>query len=299
LTKAWLDAAGVLASKAADDITSRLYKEAQRLLLLVERPLHVSASWHNLIGYAEFKLGNPEPALDHLQEALRMEPGNEDYLLDLGEFLAFHRAHEQAYRIFEIAARRMSRSPRVQFGLALALVLQNRRDEAVALLQSLIDAQPDFEPAYRVLGECYEDAGRMNDMVATGRRLQQINRQNSFGWYLEGRGLLGESRVANDSAGPAVTALREAIDLDPDFARAHFHLARAYEQISDLSRAEAELKKTIRLEPQNDRAHYVLAMLYQKAGRAQEAKAELAIHRQLKEQDRAAEYRRLLIVTRQ
>jgi tetratricopeptide (TPR) repeat protein len=298
LMKAWLDSATALASAAADDISNRRYKEAKRRLLLVERPLAVSPSWHNLIGYAEFKLGNPEPALAHLQRALQMEPDNEDYVLDLGEFLAYYRAHEQAFQIFEVAAKRMSQSPRVQFGLAVALVLQNRRDEATNLLNTLVTAHPDFEPAYRVLGECHEDAGRTEDMVATGRKLQSVNPRNSYGWYLEGRGLLGESRAGDTAVAPAIVALQRAIALDPNFARAHFHLARAYEQMGDSAQAELELKTTIRIEPQHPRAHYVLGMLYQQTDRKELAKTELALHRQLKEQDRQAEYRRLLIVSR-
>ena len=298
LLKAWLDSATALASAAADDISNGHYKDAKRRLLLVERPLAVSPSWHNLLGYAEFKLGNPEPALAHLQKALQMEPDNEDYVLDLGEFLAYYRAHDKAFQIFEVAAKRMSQSPRVQFGLAVALVLQNRRDEAASILNALISAHPDFEPAYRVLGECYEDAGRMEDMVATGRKLQSVNRRNSYGWYLEGRGLLGESRAGDSAVAPAIVALQHATELDPNFARAHFHLARAYEQMGDSAQAESELKTTIRIEPQHPRAHYVLGMLYQQTGRKELARTELALHRQLKEQDRQAEYRRLLIVSR-
>ena len=298
LMKAWLDSATALASAAADDISSKRYADAKRRLLLVERPLTVSPSWHNLLGYAEFKLGNPEPALTHLQKALQMEPDNEDYVLDLGEFLAYYRAHEQAFQIFEVAAKRMSQSPRVQFGLAVALVLQNRRDEATNILNALLSAHPDFQPAYRVLGECYEDAGRTEDMVATGRKLQAVNGRNSYGWYLEGRGLLGESRVGDSAVAPAITALQRAVELDPNFARAHFQLARAYEQLGNFAQAEAELKTTIRIEPQHPRAHYVLGMLYQQMGRKELAQTELALHRRLKEQDRQAEYRRLLIVSR-
>ena len=62
----------------------------------------------NLLGYAEFKLGHPEPALQRLQKALALDPNNEDYLLDLGEFLGYHRSPKNAVELFEVASRRMS-----------------------------------------------------------------------------------------------------------------------------------------------------------------------------------------------
>ena len=89
---AWMSAAGALASEAADRITAHQYQQARESLALVERALAGTAAWQNLMGYAEFKLNHPKPALEHLQKALATEPGNEDYLLDVAEFLAYYKA---------------------------------------------------------------------------------------------------------------------------------------------------------------------------------------------------------------
>ncbi|MEO8128032.1 MAG: tetratricopeptide repeat protein, partial [Bryobacteraceae bacterium] len=177
-TQAWLHAAAALGTVAAEHIEKRQYQQARTVLQLIQRPLKDSASWNNLLGYAQFKLGESEPALTHLQRALTLEPQNEDYLLDLGEFLGIHRARERAVELFEVAVKRMPQSERARFGLAVSYILMERRDEASKLLEALLAADDRFEPAYRALGECYEDAGNWQGLIDLGTKLQAVNPKN-------------------------------------------------------------------------------------------------------------------------
>jgi tetratricopeptide (TPR) repeat protein len=298
LTKAWLDEAARLATVAADQIERRQYRDAATLLRATERPLSHAPSWNNLRGYSEFKLGNAKPALYYLQRALQLDPQNEDYLFDLGEFLGYHRAHDEAVRIFEVAAKRMPLSPRVTTGLAISYILQNRADEAQKLLESLISTHPRFEPAYRALGECYEGAGNSARMLELGRTLQIVNPSNAQGWYLEAAGLFQEGRTGTPSLDGAIIALQKTIQLERSHTRAHFLLAKAFQEAGNYDRAIDELNQTLRLDPDHERAHYVLAQLYQRAGETQKARLEFEKHKQIKDRDRNIQYRRLLISIR-
>jgi tetratricopeptide (TPR) repeat protein len=296
--KAWLDASERLATRAAGEIEAGHYAEARILLRATQRALHGVASWNNLLGYAEFKLSNPKPALQYLQRALHMEPDNEDFLLDLGEFLGAYRAYDEAVRVFQVAAKRNPGSPRVRFGLAVAYLMQNRRDLAQTILEDLSSAYPRLEPVYKALGECYEDAGNGQAMIALGRKLQQINPGNALGWYLEGAGLLRGARVEGAGQDQAIAALRKSVGLDPSNSRARFQLARALDDAGQTGQAIEELKETVRLDPKHERAHYVLGRLYQKEGNTGLARQEMEIHRGLKENDKQAQYQRLLITVR-
>lgn len=298
-TKPWLDEAARLATLAAEHIEGRRYAEALRLLRATERPLGHAPSWNNLRGYAEHKAGDPKLALHYLQRAVHLDPQNEDYVLDIGEFLGSHGAHTEAATFFEVAAKRMPGSPRVTFGLAVAYILQSRREEAQRMLEGLIAAHARFEPAYRALGECYEDLGNTDGMVALGKSLQSVNPRNPLGWYLEGAGLLREGRTGTDALPAAVKALRAAIQLQPGFVRARFALARALQESGAGAEAIGELEQVIRLDPGHERAHYVLARLYQNAGKSEAAKVEFARHAQVNKRDANASYKRLLIEIRQ
>ena len=298
ITRAWLDAAAALGAEAAECVEKRDYRKARSILRLIQRPLENSPSWNNLLGYAEFKLGESEPALKHLQRALTLEPENEDYLLDLGEFLGTHRARERAVELFEVAVKRMPQSQRARFGLAVSYILMERRDQASQLLESLISTDSKFEPAYRALGECYEDAGNSAGLIELGAKLQGINPMNPVGWYLAGAGelkLAGEGREHLDRA---VLALQHGIALDPSSSRLHFTLAKAYREKEDDEGAMRELKETLRLEPQHERAHYVLGRLYKKLDNSALAARELELHSKIKTVDQTAQYQELLISSR-
>jgi tetratricopeptide (TPR) repeat protein len=298
IVQAWLDSAAANATQAADLIEHKEYRHAWELLAPLARPLEKSGSWHNLLGYAEFKLGHPEPALDHLQKAIALEPDNEDYLLDMGEFLGHYRASKHALEIFEVASRRLPGSVRVQLGLAVSYILSDRRDEAIRILEPLLASHNDYEPAYRALGECYEDAADSDALSVLGKKLQAVNPSNALGWYFEGAGLLRKATEADAPDADAIAVLERASGLAPSSDRIHFTLAKAYQQAREDELAVRELKATIRLNPHHERAHYILSRLYQKHGQTELARHEMALHSQIKLQDRTAQYRALLITSR-
>jgi anaphase-promoting complex subunit 3 len=173
-----------------------------------------------------------------------------------------------------------------------------RREEASRLLESLIAADSRFEPAYRALGECYEDAGNWNGLVELGNKLQAINPKNPTGWYLVGAGGLKMAHEGPEHLDASILALQHAIVLEPGSSRLHFTLAKGYQQQENYEAAVRELKETIRLEPKHERAHYVLGRLYKKLGQSALATRELELHSKIKAADRTAQYQALLISSR-
>ena len=295
--KAWIETAGLLANQAAQLENEGQFQPAKRLLLETSDALGYSASWNDLLGYAEFKCGDPKPALQHLQEALRIDPDNIDYLMDIGEFLTHYRAYRDATEIFQVAEERMPHSPRVRFGLAVSYILENRRREATQILQQLVSQYPKFEPAYHALGECYEDAGNATAMIALGKELRVINARNPVAWYMIGAGFFQRGLQNPNLLPKAISALQHAVALDPKSAHTHFTLAKAYQQDGQDSRAVLELKETLRLDPQHERAHYVLAQLYQRMGETQLAKRQFEAHNKIMARNNHNDYRLLLTRT--
>ena len=128
--------------------------------------------------------------------------------------------------------------------------------------------------------------------------MQALNPSNALGWYFDGAGLLRKATESDTAGLDAIAALKRASGLNPSSDRIHFMLAKAYQQAREDDLAIRELKAAIRLNPQHERAHYVLGRLYQKCGQTALAKQELAIHSKIKLQDRTAQYRSLLITSR-
>jgi tetratricopeptide (TPR) repeat protein len=272
-----------------------MYSKAKQALLAVQAAQQDTALWNNLLGYAEFRLNQPEDALRHLQQALNSEPANEDYLLDLGEFLIHYRAFAAAREVFEIAARRPGQSSRVQFMLAVSLILEERRPEAVELLQKVVALTPDFEPAYRALGECHEEAKDASALVGLGQKFIEREPESGTGYYLKGAGLLREAMDAGSSAARAIEALRQAVSRAPKESEWRFTLAKALHSEKQYEEAERELQETLRINPLHPRAHYILAQLYRRKGKMELARKELEVHDNLKDRDRGI---RLLVESR-
>ncbi len=282
IANAWHEAARRVQQRAGTAVHRRQYAEAKGELLTVRPALEKSAAWNNLLGYAEFRLNEPTAALEHLQAALAMEPQNENYLLDIGEFLIHYRANTAAREMFEAGARTMPESIRVQFLLAVSLVLDNRRDDAVPVLRRIISHDPEFEPAYKALAECYGEAKDWDAVVKLGEQFAARNPKSASGPYLKGLGLVGLAAENRGAVEPAVEDLRRALKLDPGLTDAHFQLAQAYQWEERIPEAIAELENTIKLDPQHQRAHYRLAMLYRRTGRADLAEKEMKAHTALR-----------------
>ena len=67
------------------------------------------------------------------------------------------------------------------------------------------------------------------------RRAVEIRPASADGHYLVGKALMKEGRVKE-----ALPELERAVRLDPEDSKAHFQLARAYEQLGDKDKARAE-----------------------------------------------------------
>jgi tetratricopeptide (TPR) repeat protein len=283
---AWQEAVSRARSDAETAINDRRYARANELLVAIQPAMANTGVWNNLLGYASFKLNQPVAALKHLQKALALEPDNQEFLLDIGEFLIHYRANRAAREMFEAGARRIPDSVPVQFLLAVSLVLDERRADALPILRRIIDRDPSFEPAYKALGECYVEAKDTAGLIALGGAMSARNPRSATGPYLQGLGLILRATEGREPIEPAIAALRRATQLDPSLVDAHFMLARASQMAEQISDAIAALEQTVRLDPSHDRAHYSLAMLYRRTGRQDLAQKQLKIHSSLKARPR-------------
>ena len=80
----------------------------------------------------------------------------------------------------------------------------------------------------------------------------------------------GKELYRNDQDSEAVEALKEAVQLDPDLAEAHFRLALSYEAVggkqeeseAEYKKAVAAYKKYLEQNPDDPEAHYALGQTY-------------------------------------
>ena len=76
--------------------------------------------------------------------------------------------------------------------------------------------------------------------------------------------------------------LREAIRLDPKFAKAHFQLGTVLEDKSHSEEALMEFREAARLDPSYPEPHMAMARILHKMGREPDAKEEVQTYLRLR-----------------
>jgi tetratricopeptide (TPR) repeat protein len=160
------------------------------------------------------------------------------------------------------AARRILPSPRLA---ALATTL--------ALLTAIGGARVDAAPQPTVAadnqarlfldhGQTYARDGQWRAAIALYKNALDINPGLADAHFL-----LGVAYHQRNDNRHAVSALRRAGELDPRSARIFYNLGVAYAHTGEMAKEIAAYKRAIRLEPGHASAHYNLATAYWSQGR--------------------------------
>jgi Flp pilus assembly protein TadD len=74
---------------------------------------------------------------------------------------------------------------------------------------------------------------------------------------------------------------RQAVEFQPDNARAHTSLGDALNQAGDLAGARTVLERAVQLDPHDAKAHHLLGRVYDRLGHPDEARAMYQRSREL------------------
>jgi serine/threonine-protein kinase len=223
---------------AAEDLKA----QAAQLKALAEEPqaAELPAATAVLLAGALEAVRVREAAVGLLRQAVERRPDDVWVNFALAEELNRIRppVREEAVRYYT-AARALR--PETVHHLAHMLDMIGRADQAEAIFRGEVARRPDARNL-RCFGTCLMHLGRTDE--------------------------------AREILGRAVRALRDAIRLKPDDARAHYNLGVALWQLGDLAGAETECGTAVRLHPDYAEAHFTLADVLADLGRFAEAEAE-------------------------
>ena len=271
--------------------------DAQTALTLLKRIPDAernSAEWHRLFALAHYRLGQIEPALEHLQKAIRMEPGREEYYLDLAELLTQNNAREAVVTVLEAAQDTLPASVKIQAALGAAYLKMRVYDKAKETLQHLIQRRPDYDPAYSLLAECYDITNDWTNTALMGTRLRSLFPQISSGWYYSAKGEYETRRQKGGGAELAHTYLERALKLEPGDWRAHLLLAKLLIMEERLAQAIEPLRRAAALASGEPSIHYLLGRTLQQLGREAESRAAFKAYRRAR-QEQSRNQRSLLV----
>jgi tetratricopeptide (TPR) repeat protein len=146
-------------------------------------------------------------------------------------------------------------------------------NEAIATLQSVVKLDSNMARAYDLLGLCYDYTAQFEQALTSFRRAVELNRLQSHPspWPPLDMAItqLELNRLAD-----AENGVREAITYDAKLPQAQYQLGRVLDKEGKNEQAIAALKAAATLAPDYPDPHYLLGRIYQKLGHTDLAKAE-------------------------
>jgi tetratricopeptide (TPR) repeat protein len=234
-------------------------------------PEKVRASGAGIAGLSYESLGQWQEAIQHLQLAIRLDPGQEQPYLALARIFREHEDNHAALKILEEARKAIGGSPNVLLTLGSALVATEHYQAARQMLAELIGSFPDQLEAYAKLAEAYRNLGEPSRATETLRQLALRKRDDPTLPVAIARSLLDEEEI--DYA-QVLQELAVAEKASPEDYDVHYLRGKVFLATGRVAQAVASLRHAIELRPTEPGAYYQLGLAYRKLGQPNLAKEQ-------------------------
>jgi len=126
------------------------------------------------LGLCQQDIGQLEPAINSLRQALTFDPNLVETYYALGTVLEQAQRFEEAIQSFEEVLHRVPNHHKALNGLGLVQQAMNRTPQAIEAFQAAISAQPQTPDAYANLAALYVDMKRFDPALQLYRKAQEL-----------------------------------------------------------------------------------------------------------------------------
>ncbi len=239
---------------------------------------------HYLLGALHQLDGRPEAAESHLERSLALAPNDGHTRLRLGD-IALARGHiEDARTHFNAALAQPATALAARAGLGRSAVLAGDNDTAIRELRAVLSEQPGADALRHPLAQALRDQGDTAAARAELARAGTTSLQyddpilDALSTLITGaRSLHMRARRARES-GDLDTALhhyRLALEVDPDFALAHYGMGQVHAARGVFGQAAEAFAKAVAADPDFVEGWFDLAAAEQRLERPEAAQAAL------------------------
>lgn len=274
----------VLAYEGAGDV-SQARGHTQKLLAHEE-----NADLHRVSGDLDEKMGDSVAAEREYEQAVRLDPSEENYFA-WGSELLMHRAVWPAAEVFRKGSEAHPKSARMLAALGASLFASALYDEAALRLCDASDLNPADPAPYVFLGKI--DMAAPEPLQCVEQKLKRFAEQEPSDpranyYYAMAIWKRQKDSVNSQDMQQVDGLLTKAAAEDPKFGEAYLQLGNLYAEEHDSAKAISFYTRAIEANPQLSEAHYRLGVAYERVGESSKAKAEFQLHDEIEKAQAAA-----------
>lgn len=255
-----------------------------------------SARAQALIGEADEQEKDFASAGRHFTRAVELEPSEENAWL-LGEELLRHWTFSAAAVEFEAASAKFPDSKRLRLGLGAALFGDAKYAQAIPVFAGLLENEPDNAEYAGMLGmSCATVMQEARPRCETLVHYAQVHPADARASAFAAASLLGQSD-SQIQRPLAQKLLEAALAADPRLPEAQLQMGTFLQDDGMWKESIPYLERAIELKPNYAQAHYHLALAYWRAGRKQEGQAQMELQKLYAKQEQQDLDQRLRQIT--
>jgi predicted TPR repeat methyltransferase len=205
-------------------------------------PMHADSL--HLLGLVYWQTNRRELGVDLIGSAIRCNPTNHEYFLNLGELLRVQNKLDDARKSFDIAIRLAPNLAAGWIKLSTLLRVQRQYDEALLALDHALTLDPDNAEAPALSGGVLFDLGRYEEALAKCDLALAISPDQ-----VEALGVKGDCLRNLDRPAEAAGSYRRASELEPNRADVWRLLGQVLEQLGDRDGAIKALRRAREIDP--------------------------------------------------
>lgn len=271
--------------------------EAQQMLSTVV-DVDQSARAQSLLGEADEKAGKFHDAARHFARATELDPSEENAWMLGVEFLR-HWTFEAAATEFEAASAKFPESKRIRLGLGAALFGAAQYVKAVPVFARLLKDDPNNAMYADMLGlACNAPTDTISPQCSELVTYAESHPEDAKAATEAAAFLLVQRSEDEASLREARKLLTRAIAANPTLPDAQYRMGVVLQDSADWKGSIPYLERAVKLKPDYAQAHYRLARAYWKTGRNQEGQAQMDLQKKFARQEREDLDRRLKQITR-
>jgi Flp pilus assembly protein TadD len=242
------------------------YQEALCLINSAVEFAPEPAPIHSMAGACYYQLRNPALAAKEVQEAIHLDPRNEEYYIQLAQIFLDYNTPEPCIMLLEPVLPHFPSSARIRFVLGVAYLKSSKYKEAQQSLKESLRMQAQNPFARRALAMAYEGDEDWKGLLAFADSMVNAGDSPYESYYYQAEAYYNLYRGQPDHFPEIEGLLRKSLASNPNFAKSCLLMGKLQLDRGSYQDAVQSLKHATTLEPDLAGAYYNLAIAYQKLG---------------------------------